>query len=148
MTSETNILLSFHDLDVCYYLDMTKTENTQEMVTVPCWKCGGTGTYAHGVCYGCWGATTNTYTAAHWKRRQAAAKGRATRDAMKREDEQAAQKARFAAMTVAQIELEVPEMVNLEEDGTVGVWGDFPICEVIVYISVTEYATKLHNGTI
>lgn len=48
-----------------------------QTVTVNCWKCQGSGRYAAGVCYGCGGTGRNTYTAAAYARRQAAATQRA-----------------------------------------------------------------------
>ncbi|KQO98147.1 hypothetical protein [Leifsonia sp. Leaf264] len=70
-----------------------------EYVTVPCWKCGGSGDFAYGVCWGCEGSGTNTYTAAAYKRKQAAAKARRTADERRNDARRDARLATLHAMT-------------------------------------------------
>lgn len=74
-----------------------------ELVTVKCWKCAGSGHFAIGTCFGCDGAGTNTYTAAAYARKVAAAKGRKTAAQRRNEAARAARDAELATKTLAEI---------------------------------------------
>ena len=90
-----------------------------EMTTVNCWKCNGTGHFAIGTCFGCDGTGTNTYTAAAYARKIAAAKGRKTATQRKNEAARAAREAELATKTLAEMVEEVEYMCCVGHDGLV-----------------------------
>ena len=93
-----------------------------EYVAVKCWKCGGTGKYAYGVCFGCDGTGTNTYTATAYARRLNTAKGK--REAQQRRNAEAAAKrdAELAQLSFDEMLEEVRNMCNIGHDGLLEDW--------------------------
>lgn len=103
---------------------MNKTSATQ-MVTQTCQRCGGSGRFALGTCYRCGGAGVVSYTATYVARRDAAAKGRRSRELARAAEAKAANDARLAAMTEAELVEWVSETNLIGHDGLVEVWVDF-----------------------
>lgn len=93
-----------------------------ETVTVTCWKCHGSGRYALGVCYGCDGAGTNTYNAAAWARKEAAAVREAARVNGRNAAAAAAKDAELAAMSDAELETWVRDVACIGHDGLLDDW--------------------------
>jgi hypothetical protein len=90
-----------------------------ELTTVNCWKCGGTGHFAIGTCFGCDGTGVNTYTAGAYARKIAAAKGRKSAAARRNEEARAARTAELSTKTLAEMIEEVEFMCCVGHDGLV-----------------------------
>jgi hypothetical protein len=90
-----------------------------EMITVNCWKCSGSGHFAIGACFGCSGTGVNTYTAAAYARKVAAAKGRKSATTRRNEEARAARDAELASKTLPEMIEEVQYMCCVGHDGLV-----------------------------
>lgn len=94
-----------------------------ETVKVNCWKCGGTGRYAIGTCFGCDGTGVNIYSAAAYARKMRAAKARQTATERRNQIARAAREAELASLDFAQMVEEVKEMCCVGHDGLVEDFG-------------------------
>lgn len=115
---------------------MVKNTAAPETVTVNCSRCRGTGFYAIGSCFGCGGAGTFTYTAAVWKRKQAAAKRREVDEAKRRQVARDARTAELDAMTRDELIAEIPVMMMVFEGDLVQDWSG-------EHITIPEMADRM-----
>lgn len=94
-----------------------------ETVTVNCWKCGGTGRYALGTCFGCEGSGVNVYSKSAYARKIQAAKARKAAAARRNQEAAAARNAELATKTLAEMVEEVEFMCCVGHDGLVEDFG-------------------------